>query len=86
MAVFPWQSKNKISPRATFMLTEIGKDEVIEYTGDMKSRILQSLEHKGASTVDSIARTSRLSRSKVEDMIPKLIDAGYIQASRRGVD
>jgi predicted ArsR family transcriptional regulator len=68
------------------MLTEIGKDKVIEYTGDTRSRILQALDTNGASTIQEISKMARVSRSKVEDMIPVLIQGGYIQASRRGVE
>ena len=63
-----------------FRLTEGGRDKLQDFTGDPQSRVLIALETRQASaTVDEIAQTSRLSVGAVERMMPRLVQAGYVQ-------
>lgn len=74
------KSKGKtIPPNATFRLTQQGKEKLLDFAGDPKSRVLVALETKGTSDVDEISQSSGLSRGQVERILPSMIRGGYIQ-------
>ena len=68
-----------IPPNATFRLTQEGREKLQEFGGDPKSRVLAALETRGTSDVDEISQESGLSKGKVEDLLPRMRRAGYIQ-------
>jgi len=68
-----------IPPNATFRLTQEGREKLQEFGGDPKSRILAALETRGTSDVDEISQESGLRKGKVEDLLPRMRRAGYIQ-------
>lgn len=68
-----------ISANASFRITQEGKEKLLQYGGDPKSRVLQGLESNGSGNISDIAQTSGLSRGQVERILPSLIGGGYIQ-------
>lgn len=80
--LFPWQSDNHIPRSATFTLTQLGQSKAENFTGDERTRILMALESQGASNTEEISRYARISKGKVERMIPSLIKGGFIQPVR----
>jgi DNA-binding MarR family transcriptional regulator len=79
---FPWQSQNVIPKSTTFTLTQLGQSKAENFTGDERTRILMALESQGASNTEEISRYARMSKGKVERIIPSLIKGGYIQPVR----
>jgi len=69
----------RIPANATFRLTEQGKEKLLEFQGDPKSRILESLESRGTSDIEEIASASGVSQGQAERLVPVLIRGGYIQ-------
>jgi len=79
---FFFNRRANIPANATFMLTQVGRKKVQEFSGDPKSRILVALETRGTSDIDEIAKASGISKGTVERFIPILIRGGYIQYVR----
>jgi len=71
-----------IPQNATFRITQLGSDRLLEFSGDNRSKILVALETRGSSTIGDIAQESRLSRGTVERVIPALVRSGYVQYNR----
>jgi DNA-binding PadR family transcriptional regulator len=67
-----------IPARATFKITQEGREKLQEFTGDARSRILMALETHGTSNIDEICQASNLNRGQVERIIPTLAPT-YIQ-------
>lgn len=70
---------HSVPPSATFTLTQSGRHKVQEFGGDPKSRVLTALETRGTSDIDEISAASGLNRGQVENLVPSLVRAGYIQ-------
>lgn len=78
VSIFGFQH-NHIPREATFVLTQLGESKADNYTGDERTRLLLVLRTNGASNTDEISRLAKISKGKVEKMIPILIKGGYIQ-------
>ena len=73
------RSKPKtIPPNATFRLTQQGKEKLLDFASDPKSRVLVALETHGTSDIDEISQISGLGRGQVERLIPSLVRGGYV--------
>lgn len=84
MSLFSRGNKG-IPPNATFMLTQQGTAKLQEFNGDPKSQVLMALDTHGTSDIDELSNTTRLSKGKLEKMIPQLSRSGYIQFMSRGM-
>ena len=84
--LFPWQSSNHIPRSTTFTLTQLGQSKAENYTGDERTRILMALESNGVSNIEEISRYSRVSKGRIEKLIPSLIKGGYIQPIRSSMN
>lgn len=73
------RNKGKLSPNATFRLTQQGKEKLMDFSGDPKSRVLVALDTRGTSNLAEIAESSGLSKGQTEMLLPGLVRAGYIQ-------
>lgn len=83
---FLFGRKSNIPPNATFMLTQVGRKKVQEFSGDTRSRLLTVLETSGSSDIEEISRASGISKGAVEREIPRLIRGGYITYVRGDTD
>jgi len=79
MSILDRIRKGGVPANATFRLTQEGREKLMQYGGDPKSRVLQALESSGTSNTSEIAQASGLSRGQVERIMPSLIRGGYIQ-------
>jgi len=78
MGFFFDRHKETIPRNATFSLTESGRAKLQEFSGDPTSLILVTLETRGTCNADELSSGGRLSRGKIDRMLPSLLRAGYI--------
>lgn len=79
MGLLDRMRRGGVPANASFRITQEGKEKLLQYGGDPKSRLLQGLESNGSGNISDIAQTSGLSRGQVERILPSLIRGGYIQ-------
>lgn len=68
-----------LDKNTSFRITQEGKEKLLQYGGDPKSRLLQGLESGGSGSISDIAQISGLSRGLVERLLPSLVRGGYVQ-------
>lgn len=72
-------NKKVIPSSARFRITEEGRDELQEFDGTARKRILLALETHGSSNVDTIANIGRVPRGSVERLLPSMVKQGCVQ-------
>jgi len=77
--LFDRKKGKNIPPNATFRLTQSGKEKLLDFGGDPKSRILMALETRGTSDISEISQASGLSKGQVERLVPAMIRGSYVQ-------
>lgn len=78
MSIIDHLKKPSIPVYATFRISQAGEEKLKNYSGDVGSRILSTLDSGGSMNVMEISRAAALSRGQVERTLPSLVRGGYV--------
>jgi len=69
--------------RSAFHLTEQGRAKLTEFSGDLQSTILVTLETAGCSlNLDELSEQSHISKGQLERILPAMVRHGYISTGQ----